>query len=105
MKNSLRQTAVKVPGLPLHFMRSSRCVSLALLVAGGHTVCSHFFIAPFLLLPPGQMEMLLFVLGQDNLLHVFFPLRYVERVCVSFFCGCKHFKITVVKNNYGCFLA
>lgn len=63
-----------------------------------------FPISPLLLLPPGQMEMHLFVLAQDNLFHVF-PLRYVERVCVSFFCGCKHFKITVVENNYGCFLA
>lgn len=38
VKNSVRRTAVKVPGLPLHFIRSSRCVSLALLIAGSHTV-------------------------------------------------------------------
>lgn len=69
VRNSLRQTAVRLPGLPLHFIRSSKCVSLALLVAGGQTICPHFFIV--LLLPPGQMEMLLCVLAQDNLFHVF----------------------------------
>lgn len=45
MRNSLRQTVVRVPGLPFHFMRSSRCVSLALLIAGGHTVRPHFFLS------------------------------------------------------------
>lgn len=79
------------------------------------SLCSHcwwldclplliFSTTPVLLLPPGQMDMLLYLLGQVNLFH-FFPLRSGERAFVSFFCGCKHFKITVVKNNYGCFLA
>lgn len=95
---------MKVPGLSLHFSRSSRCVSLALLIAGGHTVCLFLSFSTTPLLPPGQMEMLFYVLGQVNLF-CFLPLRYGERVCVSFFCGCKHFRITVVKNNCGCFLA
>lgn len=48
MRNSLQQTAMRVPGLPLPFIRSSRCVSLALLIAVGHTVCPLFFLSlPF----------------------------------------------------------
>lgn len=40
---------MKVPGLSLHFSRRSRCASLALLTAGGHTVCvlSSFLPPPF----------------------------------------------------------
>lgn len=44
----------------------------ALLIAGVILSVLIFLITPFLLLPPEQMEMLLFVLAQDNLFHVFF---------------------------------
>lgn len=46
--------------------------TFALLIAGVILSVLIFLITPFLLLPPEQMEMLLFVLAQDNLFHVFF---------------------------------
>lgn len=110
-KDSVRQTAGKVLGLSLHFSRSSRCASLVLLVAGGRAVGLFSSVLPLPFSFFFQDKWKCFCMFWDKLtcssfqLVFVFSLRYGERACVSFFCGCKLFKITVVKNNYGCFLA
>lgn len=85
----------------LAFLQDLQIASLSLLMV---TLTVIIFSTPLsFLLPLGCTELLWSKLTCSLVLFSHF--RYVERVCVSFCCGCKHFRITVVKNNYGCFLA